>query len=148
MVAACIPAGSAILTPSTGAGTNITFYNSSAYFHDVNYLPREFVYAFMIIGFFTILVSRVIKDGAGFFAIIPPIAFLISAWYANYMTIENVEGLALSSSGFALHTEILVASAPLSILMIICFLISLINVFDIFIASVPIKKDEKKYSEE
>lgn len=126
---------SAILTPNTGAGTNITFYNSSAYFHDANYALIEIEYLFIAIGFLTILASRTLQSGKELFAIVSPIAFGIAAWYANYMTKESVEGLALGTNGFMLHTEFVVASPVLSIVMVACFLISILNILDIFFFS-------------
>jgi hypothetical protein len=125
---------SAVLTPNTFAGTPETGFNSTSFIHDVNYLPVEFVYAFIVLGFFTMIVSQAILRYGMLYAILSPLAFGLAAWYSNYMTQETVNAVYSCALDLpvVVHTEIITPSPAMSIFLIVCFLVSILNILMIF----------------
>lgn len=144
-----VPSVSAVLTPNTVSGTNETAYNSTSFIHDVNYLPIEFVYAFIILGFFTMIVSQAITRYGMMYAILSPLAFGLAAWYSNYMTQETVNAVYSCALDLpvVVHTEVITPSPAFAVFLSVCFIVSLINVIIIyFLSRAPV--DEKKPEEE
>jgi hypothetical protein len=150
LVCAVIVPASAVLTPNTFAGAGITGFNSTSFIHDVNYLPVEFVYAFIILGFFTMIVSQAIIRYGMMYAILSPIAFGLAAWYSNYMTQETVNAVYSCALDLpvVVHTEVITPSPAFAVFLVVCFLVSFINVFVIyFINRAPIEQKEPEGSE-
>jgi hypothetical protein len=136
---------SAVLTPNTFAGTPST-YNSTSFTHDVNYLPVEFVYAFIILGFFTMIVSQAISRYGILYAVLSPVAFGLAAWYSNYMTQESVNAVysCALDEPIVVHTQIITPSPAFTVFLIMCFLIAIINVLIIFFLSREMNEKKKE----
>lgn len=126
----------AVLTPNTFSGTPST-YNSTSFTHDVNYLPVEFVYAFIILGFFTMIVSQAILKYGILYSVLSPVAFGLAAWYSNYMTQETVNAVysCALDEPIIVHTQIITPSPAFTVFLVMCFLISIINVLIVFFLS-------------
>jgi hypothetical protein len=136
---------SALLTPNTVGGAAPATYNTSSFTHDVNYLPTEFVYAFIVLGFFTMIASQAIIRYGILYAILSPIAFGMAAWYSNYMTQETVNAIyscALDTT-VMLHTEIITPIPAMTVFLVVCFIVSFINLAVIyFLSRSPVEKDK------
>jgi multidrug transporter EmrE-like cation transporter len=136
LIAALIFPVTAVLTPNTFSGTPSS-YNSTSFTHDVNYLPVEFVYAFIILGFFTMIVSQAIIKYGILYSVLSPVAFGLATWYSNYMTQESVNAVysCLLEEPIVVHTQIITPSPAFTIFLIMCFLISIINLLIIYFLS-------------
>jgi hypothetical protein len=141
---------SAVLTPNTFAGSPSS-YNSTSFTHDANYLPVEFVYAFIILGFFTMIVSQAIMKYGILYAVLSPVAFGLAAWYSNYMTQETVNAVysCALDEPIIVHTQIITPSPAFTVFLIMCFLISIINVLIVFFLSrEPRERKELEHKDE
>lgn len=125
---------SAVLTPNTYSGASLGEYSSASFIHDANYLPVEFVYAFIVLGFFTMIVSQAILRFGMLYAILSPLAFGLAAWYSNYMTQETVNAVysCLLDLPVVVHTQVITPSPAFTVFLIVCFLVSIINILIIF----------------
>lgn len=142
---------SAVLAPNTFSGASATAYNSTSFVHDANYLPVEFVYAFIVLGFFTMIVSQMILRFGMLYAILSPLAFGLSAWYSNYMTQETVNAVYSCALDLpvVVHTQVITPSPAFTIFLVCCFLVSILNVLIIFFLNrTPIEKKEPEHEVE
>lgn len=125
---------SAVLTPNTFSGGSESAFNSTSFVHDVNYLPVEFVYAFVVLGFFTMIVSQAIFKYGMLYAILSPIAFGMAAWYSNYMTQETVNAVYSCALDVpvVVNTQIITPVPAFTVFLVVCFIVSLVNILLIF----------------
>lgn len=136
-----------IVSPAMGIVTNVSdngskltlgSYTTSSFLHDPNYMPREYVYAFITIGIVCLAVSRIFKQAEDIFSIVAVAPFGMAMWFANYMTIEQVDILgfcdpaATTGAISTINTQIITPNPYLSLTMGIFFVVSLINVVWIF----------------
>lgn len=122
---------SALISPNTETSSSTLLSRSSV--HDLEYIPTWVEVMFIVIGFFTLLLSKwePIED---IFSLISVAAFAISAWYANFMY-SAVMAFQVSANGLVVQTiynEVIVPNPVLSILMAICTIFAAINAVYIY----------------
>lgn len=122
---------SALISPNTENSSTTLLSRSDV--HDIKYIPTWMEVMFIVIGFFTLLMSKwePIED---IFSPIAVIAFSISAWYANFMY-SAVMAFQVSADGTTIQTiynEVIVPNPVLSILMVICTIFAAINAVYIY----------------
>jgi hypothetical protein len=91
------------------------------------------------------IASQAILKYGILYAILSPIAFGMAAWYSNFMTTETVNAIyscALDTT-VMVHTEIITPSPAMSIFLIVCFIISLVNIIIIYFLSRAGTREEK-----
>lgn len=130
-----IAPASALITNNTQNGAFVdhnTDTLSSSYIHDSNYVPWYFEILFILVGLLCLEISRIIKNAEDIFSIGAVIPLGLSAWYANFMTFEQINICSLVDIPHIVYTEIITPIPALSIVMVVFFLLSIINVLWIF----------------
>lgn len=123
LLAISVPA-SALVTNLTNPSTEIV---SNSFLHDSHYMPVEYVYALIIIGLACLILSRVIESAEDILSIGAIIPIGLSAWFANYMSVEQVDVTQGIAGPIVVNTQIVTPSPYLSIVMVVFFILSFVN---------------------
>ena len=132
---------SALITNDTGNAnyfTSNTELISGSYFHDANYIPIEYEYLLIALGLLCLAISRIFKSAEDIFSIGAAIPIGLSAWYANYMTAETMDVIAwidnstLVVTPHIIYNQVITPFPALSVVMVVFFLISILNIIWIF----------------
>ena len=118
---------------------------SASYIHDDNYTRFEIEVLLIAIGLFCLAVSRLSERSEDIFSIGAVVPLGLAAWYANFMTFEYMvfpevllnitavkSGYGVPPFPFWAHAEVITPHAGLSIVCVVLFMLSVINVIWIF----------------
>jgi len=135
-----VSSASALLTNVSASDTTTLITNS--FLHDSNYMPAESVYVFIIIGLGCLAASRIYESAEDILSIGAVIPLAMSAWFANYMTLER-NGFAVTTTGTSvINTQIIAPNIYLSITMAVFTILAILNVIWVFYLKDADKKTE------
>lgn len=117
---------------------------SASYLHDAQYMPAEYVYALILIGFIGWALLCINKDLEVLFGFISIIAFGAAAWFAAYMTIETSGVVVVGTTITYVHSQVVTPQPILQIIMVVCFLFAIMaEVYVVFLREADKKLDTK-----
>jgi hypothetical protein len=111
----------------TNVSTNVTPVSHS-YLHDSQYMPVDYVYVFILIGIACLAISRIWESTEDIFSICAVIPLGLSAWFSNYMATDYTT----INEGTIYNAQIITPNPYLSLVMLIFFIVSILNVIWIF----------------
>ena len=118
---------------------------STSYLHDAQYMPAEYVYALILIGFIGWALLCINKDLEVLFGFLSIISFGASAWYAAYMTIETSGVVVVGTTITYVHSQILTPQPVLQIILVVCFIFSILaEIYVVFLREADKQLEVKK----
>lgn len=133
-VLACVIAitspASAIITNVSPGGTSVV---SNSYLHDPNYMPWEYECILIAIGLVCLAISRIWESTEDLFSVIAVVPIAMSAWFANFMSMEKTTTVVASGTITIVNTQVITPNIYLSAAMSIATLAAIVNVVWIFV---------------
>ena len=128
---------SALITNNTANSAyysnNVTLISGS-FLNQAGYLPMEMVYFIAILGLIFWICSLVSPICEDLFCILTPIPFGIAAWYAAYMTRDQMSIVVNNGVIYPVSTQIITPDPTLQLVMIACLVLSILSgVYIIFL---------------
>jgi hypothetical protein len=124
-----IPPAAAIITNVSGNETGLV---SSSYLQDSHYMPAMYVYGMALIGILCLAISRIFEATEDIFAIGATIPIGISAWFANYMSIDKSTVVVTGTNITIVNTQVISPNPYLSLSMVVFFILAIVNIVWIF----------------
>jgi hypothetical protein len=139
---------SALITNNTA---NTAYYQnnvtliSGSFVHQPGYLPVEMVYFIAILAVIFWICSMVSPICEDIFSLITPVLFLISAYYAAYMTIEKITIVVMNGVIYPVHTQIIIGDSLLQLALVGCFILSILSgIYIVFLRNTDRKLQTKE----
>lgn len=120
----------ATITPVSANGSSTV---SSSYKHDSNYMPFQYEAILIAIGLSCLAISRIFKAAEDIFAIIAVLPLGLSAYFANYMSMDSTYVAVVSGVVTTVNVQIITASPYLSYVMDIATLAAVFNILWVFL---------------
>lgn len=131
----------AIITNVSGDDVGLL---STSFLQDAHYMPAMYVYAMAVIGILCLAISRVLEAAEDIFAIGATIPIAVSAWFANYMSLDKSTVVVMGTNVSVVNTQVISPNPYLSLSMVVFFILAIINIVWIFY----LRQTDKKISGE
>jgi hypothetical protein len=131
----------AIITNVSGDDVGLI---STSFLQDAHYMPAMYVYAMAVIGILCLAISRVLEAAEDIFAIGATIPIAVSAWFANYMSLDKSTVVVMGTNVSVVNTQVISPNPYLSLSMVVFFILAIINIVWIFY----LRQTDKKISGE
>jgi hypothetical protein len=131
----------AIITNVSGDDVGLL---STSFLQDAHYMPAMYVYAMAIMGILCLAISRVLEAAEDIFAIGATIPIAVSAWFANYMSLDKSTVVVMGTNVSVVNTQVISPNPYLSLSMVVFFILAIINIVWIFY----LRQTDKKISGE
>ena len=121
---------SALITNNTA---NPAYYSngvtliSGSFINQAGYLPVEMVYFIAVLGIIFWICSMVSPICEDIFCLITPVPFAIAAWYAAYMTRDQMTIVVNNGVIYPVSTQIITPDPTLQIVMTACLVLSILS---------------------
>lgn len=93
---------------------------------DTTYMPYQYEILFIVVAFFSLALMKLYQELEVLFGLIGLISFGIAAWFAPYIAFVETFVLTNTTGTEILHTQVVSPQPILQILLIVCFLFTLI----------------------
>jgi len=100
--------------------------SSTMYLHDSNYMPIQFLFLFIAIGFISWYLLSINKDFEILFGITSIFGFGVALWYSAYVTLETSEVAIVGGVATYVYSQVVAPQPVLQVVMVVCFLFSII----------------------
>jgi hypothetical protein len=140
-IALTSPVAAIITNISNDSGVDLL---SNSYLHDAHYMPAMYVYAMAIIGILCLAISRLLEAAEDIFAIGATIPIAVSAWFANFMSLDKSTVVVTGTNITVVDTQIVSPNPYLSLTMTVFFILAIVNIIWIFY----LRQTDKKISGE
>jgi len=124
--------------------TNISVSNvllsSNTYLHDPSYIPSQFFWMIVIMGFTCWFLLSYNKELEILFGLLSVICFGAATWFAAYITSEASAITTIDGITTTIYAQTIVPQPGLQIIMVVCFLFSIVIVLYVWILRETDKK--------
>jgi len=126
----------------TNISSSDIILSSTSYLHDPNYIPAQYVLIFIAIGFLCWCLLSYNKELEILFSLVSILSFGAAAWFAAYMTVESATIIVKDGVATSVYSQVVTPQPGLQIIMIVCFLFSIIiTIYLLFLRDADKKMD-------